>query len=123
MDPLPPYLRVLRGSELDACHLLGKSIKVAHDINEELIKQSDIGDTVKDIVDSGWYGALALSVMGGIPLGIAAHAIGNGIKDTSAKEQELINTRKHYANATHSLESAIGSMRNRGASVNDRGVL
>ena len=50
---------------------------------------------------------IALSVLTGIPMGIAAHVVGNRISKERLEEKELITASKYYQNAAQQLQSRV----------------
>jgi hypothetical protein len=59
------------------------------------------------IIDTGIKGVVALSLVTGIPVGIAAHIIGNAATERSLKERELETKIKYYRTAAKELESRM----------------
>jgi hypothetical protein len=72
---------------------------------DQVMKQADglpsisVGGTAKAVV--------ALSVLTGIPIGIAAHAIGNRITKERGRERELGTQAGYYRNAAQQLHQGL----------------
>ena len=52
---------------------------------------------------------IALSVIAGVPIGIASHIIGNKITKERGREKELTTEAGYYRNAAHQLERGMQS--------------
>lgn len=50
---------------------------------------------------------IALSVLTGIPIGIAAHVIGNRVTKERGREKELTTETGYYRNASHQLQRGL----------------
>lgn len=53
---------------------------------------------------------IALSVIAGIPIGIASHLIGNRVTKEHGREKELTTEAGYYRNAAHQLEAGMQGM-------------
>ena len=63
----------------------------------------DVGKGVEGIAKT----IVAVSVLAGVPIGIAAHAVGRSINADTAKEKELKTEAGYYRNAANQLERSL----------------
>ena len=66
-----------------------------------------LGGELKDGAMAVLQTAAALSIVAGIPIGIAWHAIGNSGKISRNKERDSLNRLDYYRNATQHVENQL----------------
>jgi len=104
------YTQILTIGERAAAMRMGMYAKFA----EHGIRPSQIDEFVKDssisISAGGTAKAIAaVSLLTGVPIGIAAHAIGRCMKTQNNREKQLTNQIDFYRNATGELESNLAA--------------
>jgi hypothetical protein len=52
---------------------------------------------------------IGVSVLGGVPMGIAAHVISKRITEQRSREKELLEQAKYYRGATQGLERGLAT--------------
>lgn len=110
----PEYIRRLSRKERLGCIKLG----MARGFSRNGISLSGRGDTEKTAIvgelenlgDLGWKMILGVSVIGGVPLGVAAHIVDNKINEENLKETELLHKARYYRDASGSLEESLPPM-------------
>lgn len=96
----PAYLNLLTPEERVASLKMGMSMKCA----ESGVKQADLISLSPDGVMKA---VLVTSLLGGVPIGVAAHVIGRRVTATSNKERELKERIKYYRGATRGLATQM----------------
>ena len=104
----PEYTKLLTPAERAASMRLGALLKCA----EHGIPPDKIDETIKtagiDVSPGGIAKAVFLTaILGGVPLGVAAHAIGKRITGEKTKERELKEKIRFYREATRGLEQGL----------------
>ena len=104
----PGYIDTLTQEERAGCIKFGASLAfgsrgLTGASIDRFVKQAGIGD----IVGGTGKTILAVALLGGIPLGVAAHIVNNKIIADTQKEKELKERLKYYRAATSSLESGL----------------
>ena len=107
------FKQLLTPEERVACWRLGMHTKFA----DSGIPPSQINETIKIAapttplfsVGGAAKAIMAVSLLTGIPLGIAAHVVGNRISATRSKEKELDSQIGYYRNATQQLEGGLAA--------------
>lgn len=105
------FRQLLSPEERVACWKLGMHTKFA----DAGVPVSRIDETIKLAapttplfsVGGAAKAIMAMSLLTGIPLGIAAHVVGQRISATRNKEQELNAQVGYYRNATKQLEGGL----------------
>lgn len=97
----PEYIRLLSIDERAAAMKLGASIKLAQHCG--LSKQAAISLTA----DGAMKTVALVSLVGGIPLGVAAHLVGQKLSKDSQRQKELKEKIKYYREATRTLGSGL----------------
>ena len=97
----PAYLDHLTPAERGACVKLGAMLKCS----ELGVKQSAISEVISP--ENLMKSVAVVSLLGGVPLGVAAHIIGRRITGTENRERELQEKIKYYRNATRGLETGL----------------
>jgi len=97
----PEYIRLLSIEERAAAMKLGATLKLSeHGMSaKEAAVQLSAGGAAKTI-------AIA-ALVGGIPLGIAAHIVGRRLTAQKQKERELQSRIDYYREATRGLEAGL----------------
>jgi hypothetical protein len=99
----PAYISLLTPGERAASVKIGAMLKCS----ELGIKQSQVSDVLSP---SNAMKAIAVaSLLGGVPLGVAAHIIGRRISGVENREKEMKEKIKYYRNATRGLETGLES--------------
>ena len=104
----PEYITLLSPAERAGAMKLGALMKLA----DAGIRADDIDDRIKSagvsVSPSGIAKTIAIvSVLGGVPLGAAAHIVNRSIADQKNKEIELKEKIKYYRDATQGLETGL----------------
>lgn len=104
----PGYITQLSKEERAGCVKFGALLAFA----QSGIVPSEIDGFCKkaglnDYLDTAGKAVLAVSLIGGIPVGVAAHIVGRRINQQSMKEKELQEKLKYYHSATGSLEQGL----------------
>jgi len=104
----PEYIEILSPEERLACIKMGAAATFA----EHGVKLSDVDGMVKSGQLRNAPGGLmkaimAVSVLGGIPLGIAGHTIHNKITEQRSKELEMQEKIKYFQEASRGLEAGL----------------
>lgn len=99
----PAYLKLLTPAERSASMKIGAAMKYA----EFGVKQSALTDVLSP--DNAMKAIVAVSLLGGIPMGVAAHIVGRRLTGTENREQELKEKIKYYRNATRGLETGLSA--------------
>ena len=105
------FKQLLTAEERVACWKLGMHTKfadagIAPSKIDETIKEA-AGETPLFSVGGAAKAIMAVSLLTGIPLGIAAHVVGQRISATRSKEQELNSQVGYYRNAARQLEGGL----------------
>ena len=99
----PLYTQLLTTEERAQCMKMGAITSVAHRTKEadgalSFLNPSNVAKAV-----------IGVSLLGGIPLGIAAHTVGKRINDQKNQERELIERIKYYRAASGNLERGLAT--------------
>jgi len=101
----PEYIQLLTKEERAGAMKLGAMMKMAQAGMRPSEKAAAIavspGGVAKTII--------AVSLLAGIPVGIAAHVVGKQINKQRAEEKELKEKIKFYRNATQTMESGLAT--------------
>ena len=107
----PGYIAKLSREERAGCMKLGAVMAFA----KAGIMPSQIDEVSKTAGASDYLNTLGktiltVSLVGGIPIGVAAHIVNRRINEQSEKERELKEKLKYYHAATGSLEHGLEAM-------------
>lgn len=100
----PMYTQLLSPAERAQCMKLGAITKLA---SSPSVKEAEGGMLAVLNPANVAKAVMGVSLLGGIPLGIAAYTIGKRINEQKQKEKELIEKAKYYRNATGGLERGL----------------
>ena len=100
----PIYTQLLSPAERAQCMKLGAAVKLASHGHTKVAEGGVFSILNPANVAKAVMG---VSLLGGIPLGIAAYTIGKRINDQKQQERELIERAKYYRNATGGLERGL----------------
>ena len=111
----PEYTQLLTPAERLECIKLGAALHFADrgiSLSKlaRMRKSGSVGDVVGGIADlstAGWKGVMALSLLGGIPLGVASHVVANKLTEEKNKEIELRQKIKFFRQASGGLEEGL----------------
>ena len=99
----PAYISLLTPGERAASVKLGAMMKCS----ELGIKQSAISEVINP--SNAMKAVAAVSLLIGVPMGVAAHVIGRRISGVENHEKEMQEKIKYYRNATRGLETDLGT--------------
>lgn len=105
------YIQALTKEERAGCLKLG-SIMAFSDFGitpsgiDTFVKKAGVSDYLNTIGGA----VVATALIGGIPLGVAAHVIGKRIRQQTDKEKEMEAKLKYYRAATGALDTDLGQM-------------
>jgi hypothetical protein len=104
----PEYIKLLSPAERAASMRMGALMKFAEygvpqDKIDHVVKQAAINLSPTKLL-------LTVSLLGGIPLGVAGHLIDRKITEQKAKERELREKIKFYREAAGGLERGLAGM-------------
>ena len=101
----PLYTQILTPEERAQCMKLGAMTKLAEfghtkeaDSALSFLSPSNVARAV-----------IGVSLLGGVPLGIAAYQIGKRINTQKGQEREMLERIKHYRNAASGLEGGLAA--------------
>jgi len=97
----PPYIALLTPQERAASVKLGAMMKCS----ELGIKQSAISEVINP--SNAMKAVAAVSLLIGVPMGVAAHVIGRRVTGVENREKEMKEKIKYYRNATRGLETGL----------------
>lgn len=104
----PGYISRLSKEERSGCVKFGMTLAFAQaGLTPQNIDGFCKTAGVNDYLETAGKAVLALALIGGIPIGVAAHVVGNRINQQSMKEKELQEKLKYYHTATGSLEHGL----------------
>lgn len=98
----PAYISLLTPAERVASLKMGMSMKCA----QAGVKQADLISLSPDGIMKA---VLVTSLLGGVPIGAAAHIIGRRVSGVENKEKEMKEKIKYYRNATRGLETGMAA--------------
>ena len=97
---IPEYCRILTSEERASALKCGMLMKAAeHGETNGFMKKA-----ILDVLTSN---IIRLSVLTGIPLGVAASLVHKKVKEENLKEKELETTAKYYRDAARGLEEGL----------------
>lgn len=107
----PGYINMLSKEERAGCMKMGAVMAFARfgvtpDKADAVIKKAGLND----YINTAGKAVIAMSLIGGIPLGVAAHIINRRINEQSAKERELEEKLKYYRAASSSLGQGLATL-------------
>jgi len=117
---MKPYMSWISPEERMACQRQGIILKLASlraDSSRAVdmfSKQAETAGLLPGIADLGLRGVVLGSLIGGIPLGVLAHALHKSVKRKSDKERDLEERISFMKDVTRELETG---MRDRGVRV------
>lgn len=102
MKKRPLYTQLLDPQERMDAHLTGAMLKSA----EARVPMEKCAD-LAGLADAGTKTILAISLLTGVPLGIAAHLVGSSINKRKLKEREAMDKIDFYRDAGDAVESEL----------------
>lgn len=105
------YINALTKEERAACLKMG-SIMAFSQFGitprgiDPFVKSAGLSDYLNTIGRA----VVATALIGGVPIGVAAHVIGKRIRQQTGKEKEMEAKLKYYRAATGSLETNLGQI-------------
>lgn len=100
----PLYCTLLSPAERLDCMMTGSLLKSASEgIPHEMLKKANLAGAA----DFGTKAVIALSLLTGIPLGIAGHVVHNSIKKRKMKEEEAMRNLEYYRDAGDLVEDEL----------------
>lgn len=100
----PLYCTLLSPAERLDCMMTGSMLKAASEgIPHEMLKTANLAGAA----DFGTKAVIALSLLTGIPLGIAGHVVHSSIKKRKAQEEEAMRNLDYYRDAADMVEEEL----------------
>lgn len=95
----PLYTQLLSPAERADCIATGMILKQASGMEKTA--------GLAELADTGTKTVLALSLLTGIPLGVAAHLVHKGVRKGNLKEREKLDKIDYYRDATKVIEDEL----------------
>jgi len=95
----PLYTQLLSPAERADCIATGMMLKQASGLEKTA--------GLSELADTGTKTVLALSLLTGIPVGVAAHLIHKSVRKGNLKEREKLDKIDYYKDATRVLEDEL----------------
>ncbi len=105
----PGYIKVLTPAERLECIKMGAALACFNAGTTPATVTKTASNPVSDALDAYGKTVLLISVIGGIPLGAAAHSIHKHINRQDTKERELTEQLKQYRGATGGMERGLAA--------------
>ena len=100
----PLYTRLLSMEERADCIMTGVMLKsAAEGIPADMVKKANLSG----LADTGTKTVIALSLLTGIPIGIASHLLHNSVRKQRLAEREKLDRIDFYGDAADSVEDAL----------------
>ena len=104
----PPYTQILSPAERADCLVTGSMLKsAAEGVPADMVKTANLSG----LADTGTKTVIALSLLTGIPLGIAGHLVHNSVRKQKIKERELLDKTDYYRDAADLVEDELAKNR------------